>query len=133
MPMRSIHLTAAEIKAAGPILKELVPAPGAGKTLIPLALAWRLNFLTLAFAAGSALDVNMGPAANANKWATVIAAAEVNDAESSIGVAEMPVAAVEDIVANMENQALNLCLAGAQFTTGLGSLDIDILYGISGL
>jgi hypothetical protein len=133
MPMRQVHLTAAEIKGAGPILKELVPAPGAGKTLVLMAICARLNFLTAAFVNGSDLDINIGPAGNSNKYASMVLAATINDAETSVSVKAAAVAEVEDALANMENQALNLCLSGAVFITGGGSLDIDVFYQIATL
>jgi hypothetical protein len=130
MLQRTTHLTATEIKAAGPFLKELVPSPGPGKMLILHAIQAKLNFLTSAFAAGSAIDVLWGgdtgtPMLPAGITAAFVAAV-ANRTEATANAEQD----VEEASGNRSNQAMNLSLAGAAFTTGLGSMDVTVMYSI---
>lgn len=120
-------LTTAQILALNATPIELAPAPGSGKILIPVSLVVSIHFNSVAFAAGSAVDLYLGPKANGKLFASILAAtinAAANTADEEICVAVN----VNGLLALFENQNLNLQTVGAAFTTGDGSITVTLFY-----
>lgn len=129
MQQRNITLTSADLLALAGTPIELVPAPGAGKILTPFAVTARLNFLTAAHTAGSQPVIKYKDAATNQEFDVLsveLVKAAATSAQSS--VCGIPGTAI-DAVANTVNQPLVLSVAGADFATAGGSLDLTIFYG----
>lgn len=131
MQQRTITLTSAQLLALGATPIQLVPAPGVGIYLTPIAVSSVLHFGTIAYAAGSAVNCYIGTKANGNSIPAATAA-HVNSAANSIEqLTGAPVTGTPDVQANIENAALNISSSGAEFTTGDGTLTVTVYYNSS--
>lgn len=131
MQQRTLTLTSAQLLALGATPVEIVPAPGVGVYLTPIAVSSVNHFGTLAYAAGSAVQCYIGTKANGN-LIPAATAAHVNAAANSIEqLTGAPTTATPDAQANIENAALNISASGAEFTTGDGTLTVTVYYNSS--
>lgn len=133
MQQRTFHLVTSQILALSVTPVEIVPAPGANRTLIPITLHVRLNFGTLAFLAGGNLALSLGVPANgvAIDLGNSLPFGDVVSAEAQYVIRAVP--AFHGSVANCANQNLELYNLTAPFTTGDGSVDLTIFFGTSKL
>lgn len=129
MQQRTIQLTSAQILALGATPVEVVAAPGAGYALIPFATVAVLHFGAAAYILGSQVNLYLGAKGNAH-LSIALTAAFVNLLEDSIAeTLAVGLAALPDVLADGENQALNLSNVGAEFTTGDGTITVTVFYG----
>lgn len=127
-----LNITAAQLKAIKATPLTLVAAPGAGLALIPAMVYYKYNFLTSAFTLNAgALRLFQGPVANNIPIHADIAAGTI-DQVANRTVIDPPVlkqGPASD--ANLVNQAITIANDGAaEFTVGLGNLDVGLIYGI---
>lgn len=131
MQQRTITLTSAQILALNATPIEIVPAPGAGIYLTPVAVSSVLHFGSVGYANGSQVNCYVGALGNGNFIKAATAAhinSGANDIEQLIGD---PLTGTPDAQANIENQNLRLEAAGAAFITGDGTLTVTVYYNSS--
>lgn len=131
MQQRTVTVTAAQILAIDATPVELVPAPGPGIILTPWAVTAVLHFLTAAHTLGSAINVNVGPLANGHGFLAILAATvngAANRAEQEYGAVPTTPGGV---LAEFEDQNINLQAVGAAFVAGAGSLTVTVFYNSS--
>ncbi len=131
MQQRTLTLTAAQILAIDATPIEIVPAPGVGVYLTPVAVSSVLHFGTAAHTLGSAINAYVGLKANGNFILAATAAhvnAGANEIEENTGD---PVTGSPSPQAQFENQNINLQAAGAAFVAGDGTLTVTVYYNSS--
>ncbi len=133
MQQRNHHLAASQILALSVTAVEIVPSPGSGRILIPIAIVGKLTFGTVAYTAGGTVRVAIGNPANfitAPAFAPGFIQSAANTvAETEFGTNWTLFAAA----ANWENQPINLYNDTGPFLNGDGTLDLTIFYGTSKL
>ncbi len=133
MQTAKVQISSAQILALNATPVTLAAAPGAGKVLELIGFVWSGHFGTLAYAAGSAVDVQYHT--SAVKAATAaVAAAVVNAAADHLqiqpnGGLDTP----DDTPANLANLALELKASAAAFTTGDGTATVTVFYNTASL
>lgn len=125
----SIQLTSAQILTLFSAPVQLLPAPGAGFAYIPDFVVAELQFLAsggVAYAAGGAVSVTFGsggPAAHTTPMpAALVTAAQSEFFQSAAAVT------TQQLASAIVNQPLFVGAAGANFTTGNGTLLIKLGY-----
>lgn len=129
MQQLNLTLTSAWLLAMYATPIELVPAPGAGRILVPIAFAARLNFNTVPYVGNKDISLVLGNPANGIRCMAIsfdlIGAAAHTSASGPL--LQWP--RVTDVLANIENVALNLQTDSAELTAGNSTIDLTIFYG----
>jgi hypothetical protein len=121
-----ISLSSAEILALNSSPKQLLPAPGSGKTYELLGVLCNMNFISAAYAANTTLQVLYSGAALVVATNSNI----INATVDKIGKMALSAISAAGSTQYLENTALNLNVGGGNPTTGDGTLDIYLTYKI---
>lgn len=133
MQQRQVTLTPADILALNATPFEIIPAPGAGRIVVPFLLVCHLQFNTLPYLAGSAVGIWYKAGATIDTTYDVNQALLTAAADSvEENYAEPDTVGVQAI-ADMENQPVVLKTRGAAYTTGNSPLTITVFYGTAKL
>jgi hypothetical protein len=127
-----LNITATQLKAIKATPLTVVAAPGAGLALMPTMIAYYYRFLTTAFTLNAgALRLFQGPVANAIPIHADVAAGTIDQAANRTVLCPPILKQGPASDANLVNQPITIANDGAaEFTLGLGSLDVVLIYGI---
>ncbi len=122
----TVRISSAQLLAlnTSPIL--LVPAPGAGKAVVPISLAFAFTYNSVAYENSLEPDLYTGPVANSDRWGaqnTILNAIEgTSDSFSSVNsFTEV------DAITNYDNHPLYFSDA-QNWTTGNGTFVVTVAY-----
>lgn len=121
--------TTTQIKAFNTTPIALVPAPGAGFTIVPISIIGRLNFLTAAYATNTQL--NVGYASGADPLftnTTLLPVTAGNPIQPFFPLLQAGVTGNDNEY--IANAALNLSVPSGNPATGSGTLDVYITYQV---
>jgi hypothetical protein len=129
-----VSLTAAQINGmyAAPVL--LVSAPGAGLSVVPIRVSFRIVRTSTAFAAGGAAIVQYSNTVNGGGTqaldSTIASTVVTGSAGTSVTLRNGAV--ISDLAAaSIQNVGLYLSNATAAFTTGTGTAVVDLWYHVT--
>ena len=127
-----LNITAAQLKAIKATPLTLVAAPGAGLAIIPVSVFYKYNFLTTAFTLNAgALRLFQGPVANNIPIHADVASGTIDQAANRTVIDPPILKQGPGSDATLVNQAITIANDGAaEFTLGLGNLDVGLIYGI---
>ena len=125
-----VTLTAAQLQdiVANPV--NIIPAPGAGKTIQPLSVSIRTNHNGTSYADGLYADLYYGPAANDTPCQ--VADRIAFSVLSGISNFTTAIPLVNGGVAEVENQALSLT-GPYNFTGNGGNVVVNVVYAVVSL
>lgn len=124
-------ITSAQILASFTAPIALVPAPGAGIALEPIAVAVKLHFGTAAYVGANNLVASVGAPANGHSieaCSSTTLDAAVDTIEENVGATQTTPAGP---AADFENQPINLSTLTANPTVGDGTLTVTVFYNSS--
>lgn len=123
-----VSLSSAEILALNATPKQLIAAPGSGKTIQVARIIGKLNFVSAAYATNTTLQVhfNNGGSVTVISNQSVLLTSTVNRMLHFIDATPTGATSLQYI----ENADLRLNVASGNPTTGGGSLDLYITYKI---
>jgi len=121
-----VSLTAAQVKALFTTPIALVAAPGAGKIVIPIGIAFGSTFATTAYAGSNNLEFRYTNGSGAKVTAD-IAAATLN---FSSGTKYSSVAGVTTELTPVANAAIVVCVPVANPTLGDSPIKFSVLYRV---
>jgi hypothetical protein len=131
----TLTLTSAQLKAAqAAFAYQIVAAPGPGLTILPLALACKLHFGTIAYLNGSGLDFGLasgGDLTNNVVWQATNT--PVNAAGDTVFIAGGGNTGNQFTANTYENVRFAVTLGGAAYTAGDGTLGIAVAYSVVAL
>lgn len=127
-----VNITAAQLKAIRATPIQILPAPGAGLANMVTMIAYYYRFLTTAFTINAGkLRLFQGAVANNIPIHADIATGFIDQVVNETILNPPQIIQGPAIDANLVNQAINLANDGAaEFTLGLGSVDVVVVYGI---
>ena len=123
-------VTAAEILALHTTPFTLIPAPGAGRTLILLGAVARLKFGGTAYANGGDVVASVGPLANGIEPFAVMGNGPMTAGADQIESTTPTTPAFAGAAASFDNQDCELKNDGAAFITGNSTLAVTVFYSI---
>jgi len=121
-------ITNAQVKALFGTGTEVIPAPGDGKVIEVVELALVNNYSIAAFANGGAIQLSYGAGVTIPATATVAATFLTSPAANQI----IKVAGVlgTNLLSAINNVAVNLACATAEFITGSGTVTVMVSYRV---
>lgn len=119
-----VTLTAAQLIAMGTTPVALLPAPGAGKTIVVKRVMVRMTRTATAFTSGGAISFqyHTGPIAVTN----TVPAAVVTGAAGTVDVVRGGI----DAAPTAQNDSIEITNATAPFATGTGTAKVFIWYSV---
>lgn len=126
------NVTSAQLKALRATSVELVAAPGTGLIITPVNVVYRYNFLTTTYTLNAGtLRTFYGPVANNIPMHADVAGGLI-DAAANRNIPFVPMIKQGPVTdATSLNMPIQLGNDGAaEYTLGLGSLDVLVIYGI---
>jgi hypothetical protein len=125
-------LTSAQILDLGNTPVSLVPAQGAGTTIVPLTLAGKYHFVTAAYGNGSILDIGLASGGdNTNNTVWQVQQQMLQSSEDRSFVTPAPGDFTNWHSDTYENIRLAVTLGGVTaFDTGAGTLTLWVLYAV---
>jgi hypothetical protein len=131
----TVTLSSSQIKslAGAPVL--LVPAPGAGSTIIVTNLVSSLNFGTVAYTDAGAVSLSLrydaGPSTVGTNCSSLYNVITSSASQTGVDVPDPVINPNPSPVANVQNKALVLVNTGANdFAAGDGTLTVTVTYQI---
>lgn len=130
-PMQAqVNLTSAQILGMYATPVQIVAAPGVGRIVLPIAYQGTYTHVATQYAAGGVIGLEYGNAANlAGPAASSTLAAATFNGYAASNTFVLTVDAT-DTLANIANQGLFLSNQTAAFTTGDGTLRMNVIYAI---
>lgn len=126
------NLTAAQLKALRATPIEIIAAPGAGKSLHVIGTSLKYNFLTTAFTINAGkFRLFLGAVAQNVPLFADVATGFIDQAASEDIISIPTLSSGVQTVAHAENVNVTAANDGAaEFTLGLGSVDVVVVYAI---
>jgi len=128
----TVTLSAAQIKALYDTPVQLVAAPGSGKLILIDSILWDIAFVSAQYTAGGAIQAQYGNTVHGlgSPASASIAAATLNGVAASGFIANGSGAATLNAPATVENTAVFLSNATADFATGDSTATLYVRYRV---
>ncbi len=128
LKVATVTVTAAQIKTLNASPKQLIAAPGEGKTIVPVKVLFRFNWVGVQYADGSALSV-IYAGGSTNLMAGTLAATFITAPTEAV-TDDAILGALGTQLAASQNTAVQLKAATTEFATGDGTLTVVIWYHV---